>query len=267
MGIAADFPHAETGDQDQEFSDWDLRGVNDENSSRGRLYVESSATTVELYRDRAKAAGDLMAVATAGAGVTAVFVPQNNSLLSGSVYRSGGHVTSAVVIYAGLCSEQDLREFDDRLDGMLLEGEVDFGFPIREATRQFLIMFASIYPPPPGISSPLRFVADLLEPGRKGSPEWSSQYYWSLTRSGVWELTGLQNVSDYRSWAIYKTLAIIYERKARAGDASDPVFSRAVWFAGKAEALFYSTRPWVDVDGDNLPDRQTKTRSPRIRRG
>jgi len=267
VALATDHPVVETGDTHNEFEGWVLEGVSDTNSDRGRYYVVADAASVQLYRERYRQAPDLVAQGAGAPGGFTQLTEVNGSGLSGRVYRNEGQPTNVVTVYYWLCNGQDLREFDDEAESMLIEGEVDFNVPLRECMRQFLIMLASIHPPPPGISPPLRFVATEIEDGREGTPEWVSQFFWTLTGTGDWELTGLQNATDYRSWAIYKTLEILYDRRARAGDTSDPVYTRARFFEQKAKELWYSIRPWVDIDRDQLPDRQPKIRSHRLRRG
>ena len=271
MGLGLDNPFVETGDRLQEFESWRLDGVNEINSDRGRLYVISDAGTVTLYRQRPRVnvpppASEQVAAGVGGTGwveLTAV----NASGLTGLVKRNAAQTTSGIVVFKWLCGPDDLRRFDDLVDGLHIEGEVDWKEPLDEMMRQFLVHFASIYPPPPGVSAPLRFTATEIEDGREGTPEWAAQYFWSLSGEGEWEMTGLQNAGDYRTMAVYKTLSIIYERKARAGDGTDPVFSRMEHFKERAMKAWYETRPWVDIDGDNLPDRAPKTRTSRLRRG
>lgn len=266
MSIAADFPFVETGDNLQEFELWRLRRVDDRNSDRGRFYVDSDSADVRLYNRRDKPASSLVAIATGTTGQVD-FVAQNNSGLEGSVFRKNGSTTGNVTVFHYLCGGQDIREYDDRAEEMLINGEVDFEVALRQMMRAFLLQMAAEYPPPPGVSPPLRFVQTEIEEGVRGTPEWGAQYFWSLAGNGEWEMTGLQNPSDYRNWAIYKTLELVYDRKARSGDLTDAVFARARYFEDRAMKAWKQARPWVDFDGDLLPDRQPKNRTPKLRRG
>jgi len=133
--------------------------------------------------------------------------------------------------------------------------------------REFNTRMAATFPPPVGIGDPLSWAPSGQEQGNRGLPDASAEYFWSLNRWGEWEITGLQNPGDYREWAIQQTLARVYYRKARAGDAEDPWWSRYLVAQDDADRLWGMIRPSVDVDQDGLPDRAPVVRSTRIRRG
>ena len=270
MGLNFDNPVIERGDSGAALSDWRFAGVvTDSNTDRGRLFCRLEAGNLELAVDR----GFVTIVASGpdpAADGDAVLAPVGGSGLTATVYRTvSGDISAGqvIILYVYLCDEQDLRESDELVTGLLIANEVRFDVLLRKTMREFLTRMGSIFPPPPSIGHPLRWEPPVVEHGSRGDQPWMAQFFWGLNYKGSWEVVGLQNPDDYREWAIQQTLAFGYERKARAGDASDPMFSRFVSKQRQADVLFATIKPWVDVDRDLLPDRQPKIRSQRIRRG
>lgn len=258
-----DNPHIETGDSTGALQDWRVRGATAENTDRGRLYVDKDSGNLRAFKDYGVT---LVAQGPDVANGDAVLVAQNGSGLEVTVYRNAANVVP-VTLYVWLCSEQDLRENADDLQGLLLSNETDFGVCLKQSMREFLARFSAKWPPPPSHGAPLRWSPSYLEAGSHGDQEIYASDYWSLNRRGQWEITGLQNPDDYREWGIQQTLAKIYHRRARTHDESDPWFSRFISSQREANRLWKTIKANVDSNRDGIPERATKTRSVRIRRG
>jgi hypothetical protein len=269
MSLPFDHPHLETGDAGAALSGWEVDGFAVTNNDHGRVYVRVNATTIEASRVRGSwAAGDLVASGPdVTPGSTLVLSPQNNSGLTIRAYRSDGEIGAGIVVWFFLANESDLRRKDNQLGPMLLRGEVDFLEPMRDTMREFYTRMAAVYPPPPTIGQPNDLVPSINEEGIRGKQEWYGQYFWTVNSLGEFEVTGLQNPGDFRLWFVSQCLALIYSRKARTGDLTDPIFSRQLAFQNEANRLWKLTKPWLDVDRNLVADRQPKVRNVRLRRG
>ncbi len=276
MSLTFDHPHIETGDVHGAFSCWEVEGLNHNNNDHGRLYFRLNAGLVEASRSRQFGASDLMA--------NGPDVPPNTVLtlnaLNGSgltirAFRGSGTVTDAttvppaipLTVWFFLANEADLLRKDNQLKSMLIRGEVDFLEPMRDTMREFLTRMGSVYPPPPTVGYPNDYQPTPVETNQQGKAEWYAQFFWSVNARGEFEVTGLQNPGDYRQWFLNQCLALIYSRKARIGDGTDPVYSRQVAFQVEANRLWTLVKPWVDVDRNQVADRQPKTRNVRLSRG
>lgn len=274
MSLPFDNPHLETGDVGGALSDWRVVGATRTNTDAGKVYVRDSSGTIEAAIDRSFAA-----VVASGPdvaeGATLVLSPVGSSGITITAARSSGVIgpssptppANPLTVWFYLAGEEEVERQDNQLRSMLLRGEVDWRQPMEETMREFYLRMAAIYPPPPIVGYPNDLVPSVIENARTGSPEWYSQFFWSVSRDGHFEITGLQNPGDYRVWFVHQCLAKIYARKARIGDAADPIYSRQVAFQREADRLWSLTRPWVDVDRNQVPDRQPKVRSVRLTRG
>ncbi len=272
MSLPFDHPHLETGDKDHAFSCWEVEGLSLNNNDHGRVYIDSNAGTIRAAKDRSFV-NVVASGPDVGVGVQLVLAPQNNSGLTIRAVRGEGAVAASIppaspmTVWFFLANEADLRQKDNQLKTMLLRNEVNFLIPMRDTMQEFMTRMAAIYPPSPSIGHPNDLVQSQTEAGRNGSPEWYAQFFWSLSARGDFEVTGLQNPGDYRLWFLNQCLAMIYARKARTGDMSDPIYSRQVGFQFEADRLWQIVKPWVDVDRNQVGDRVPKVRNVRLRRG
>lgn len=276
MSLTFDHPHIETGDITGALSAWEVDGFGPDNNDHGRVYIRAVGVNIEASKTRLFAPADLVA---SGPDVLANNVltlsPVNNSGLTLRAFRSDGAISDSstvppaipFTVWLFLANEADLRRKDNQLDPMKVRGEVDFLEPMRETMREFLTRMSAIYPPPPTIGYPNDFVPSTIEGGSQGKPEWYAQFFWSVNARGEFEITGLQNPGDYRMWFLNQCLALIYSRKARTGDTTDPIYSRQIGFQMEANRLWQIVKPWVDVDRNQIGDRQPKVRNIRLSRG
>ena len=276
MSLSFDHPHVETGDATGSLTCWEVEGFSTSNNDHGRIYIRDNSGTIEASKTRAFSAGDLVASGSDVApDATLVLSPVNSSGMTVRARRGSGAIGSGTTVPPGnpltvwffFANEGDLRRKDNQLNGMLLRGEVDFLEPMRDTMREFLTRMSAIYPPSPTIAFPNDFVPSSVEVGQRGMPEWYAQFFWTISAIGDFEITGLQNPGDYRLWFLNQCLAVIYGRKARTGDTSDPIYSRQIAFQMEASRLWKLTKPWVDVDRNQVADRQPKVRNIRLRRG
>jgi len=276
MSLTFDHPHVETGDVNGSLSCWEVEGFSFENNDHGRVYIRNNAGAIEASRTRQFGALDLVASGPDVAqNAILVLSPVNNSGLtvrasrgSGAIGQSGATPPALpLTVWFFLANESDLRRKDNQLGSMLLRGEVDFLEPMRDTMREFITRMASVYPPPPNIGYPNEFVPGSIEHGSTGKPEWYAQFFWTVSAIGDFEITGLQNPGDYRLWFLNQCLALIYARKARTGDENDPIFSRQFALQVEADRQWNLVKPWVDVDRNQIGDRQPKIRNVRLTRG
>lgn len=275
MSLTFDHPHLETGDQPAALTGWEVEGFSRTNNDHGRVYVRDNGGLIEASRSRTFGATDLVAT---GPDVLADNVltlnPVNASGLTIRAYRHSGVIGSvvspaanALTVWFFLANEADLVRKDNQLMSMLLRGEVDFLDPMYDTMREFLTRMSALFPPPPTIGSPNAFVPGPIEGNFQGKQEWYGQFFWGVNARGEFEIVGLQNPGDYHLWFVNQCLAKIYARKARTGDANDPIYSRQVAFQREADRLWALTKPWVDVDRNHVGDRQPKVRNIRLSRG
>lgn len=276
MSLTFDHPHLETGDPDGALSGWEVDGFSFNNNDSGRVYIRDNTGTIEASRTRQFLAGDLVATGPdVAANSILVLAPVNNSGLTIRAARSDGAIGPSgsippaipLTVWFFLANESDLRRKDNQLGPMLLRGEVNFLDPMRDTMREFLTRMSAVYPPPPSIGYPNDFIQTPVESGPFGKPEWHAQFFWGVNTRGEFEIVGLQNPGDFKLWFLNQCLALIYARKARTGDATDPIYSRQVGFQMEANRLWKLTKPWVDVDRNQIGDRQPKVRNIRLSRG
>lgn len=270
MALNFNNPFVFKGDRETQLTSWRVSSFSDMNTDRGTVYVTSevvgSDVQVSLYSDQ----GQLNLVAQGQGPVDSrvTLAEQNDSEFGpASVYVNGGASGTGRVLTLALASEQDLRERDDRIQGLLLDGESDFSVVLKATSRHFLTLMARRFSPHVTLGSPLRFMggSPIVPQSKEGDPDQTSEFLWTLTGEGVFDLTGLQNPEDYREWAIYDSLSRVWRRKVRGAD--DPMLGVSEYYRGLAEHLWVDLVPWIDIDNDVLPDRPARIRSVRIRRG
>ena len=271
MSLVLDNPVIETHDVNDQFDAWRIDGLTDNNSRRGRLYPNSApdvaGVKLSVFSDLARTILVAEGVGAINGRVTAT--PQNNSQLTVSAFVRSATVTSEVVLYGALATEDDFRGRDDRINNFLNEDppEVDFAEIRTLVMRDFLLRVQEKFPPPIGLRDPLTFPrsSGIQEAGRMGLPEINAIHLWRLNSEDDWEIVGLQNVSDFREWAIQRSLGEIWERKGRSGN--DNKLARADRYFARARELFRRTPIMVDVNRDGQPERIIKTHTMRMKRG
>ena len=264
------YPFIYKGDKESQLSGWRVDSYTDLNTDRGKVYVDTetvgASTTVSVYKDADRS---LLIASGSGAASTRVTLAAQNGSGFGpsSVYLNNTTGSSNRTLLLALATDLDLRERDDRLYGLHIEGETDFSVILVATSREFLTKTSMRYPPTVSIGAALRYPGSspVVPPGRSGSPSYMDQYLWTLRSDGVFDLTGLQNPEDYREWAICDGLARIWRRKVRSEE--DPTLGVAVYYQRLADQYWDGIMPWVDVDHDTLPDRPARVRSVRMRRG
>jgi len=270
VSLPVDFPVVTTGDGQPVAESWRLVGFSDENTDHGRLHITTvivgGTLRFDCYSDRAR--GAMVCQGAAAPGAEATLAEVGDSGISGTVWVLAARAQTFTVFLA-LATDQDLERRDDRISGLKLEdpAEEDFRDVWVEAMREFYIRIQSLYPPPAFVSDPLRFpgTGQTQTPGRLGLPEATSVALWHLTAEGTWELKGLENPTDWRTWAILYCLQVIWERKARSGD--DGLLERAARYQEEAERAWERVPVMVDTDRNAVPERILQIRTMTLERG
>ena len=88
---------------------------------------------------------------------------------------------------------------------------------------------------------------------------------WHINGEGDWELKGLENIIDWRTWAVNYSLWLIWDRKARSGD--DGLVERANRYLEDSERAWLRVPYLVDSDRDEVADRPLEIRTFTLERG
>jgi len=90
---------------------------------------------------------------------------------------------------------------------------------------------------------------------------------WHLNGEGDWEIKGLENVIDWRTWAVEYSLWLIWDRKGRSGQTEDGVVERADRYLEDSKDSWQRVPYMVDSDRDEVADRPIVIRSMTLERG
>jgi len=270
VSLPIDFPFVTVGDSFPSTEAWRLAGFTDENTDRGRLHatftVVGGELQVSLYSDRDKA--NLVAQGQAATNARATLAEMNDSGISGSVFITNVNADN-IVVFVALATDLDIERRDDRIRGLLGEdpAECDFSAVWDFVIREFYVRIQANFPPPAFVSDPLRFPGSgqVQTAGRRGLPDVHAIHLWHLNGEGDWELKGLENPGDWRTWATLYSLHLIWDRRARSGD--DELVARADRYLSDSDRAWSMVPVLVDSDGDSVPERQVKTRSSYLTRG
>ena len=268
MPLPSAFPFVQKGDASQQYQAWRLEGFTALNTDRGKLYPSStqgSGTTVALtlYSDFERTASVASGSGTTPGRIT--LTATNQSGINGSAFVETNEAQSDVELVVQLCTEQDLRNAEDRLEGLLLRDETNFNDAIRRTGVEFYTLVQAKIRPEVTTGSQLHVTGgSRATAGRSGEPELIALSLWTLNREHCWELTGLANPEDFREWAVQDALGRIWLRRAHGGD--DGKTQRALLYQQAADRLWGLLSLWVDHDQDLTPDRPALTRSIRIGR-
>lgn len=270
MSLPIDYPFVTVGDATPITEAWRFDGFNDENTDRGRVYFVTANVGGEVqfsgYSDRDKTA--LVVQGQAAVGSRATLAEQNNSGLSGSVKVLANAVEN-ITVFVALATQKDLERREDRVSGLLGEDpfELDFSAIYHEVMREFYTNIQATFPPPSYVGDPLNFpgTAPVVTQGNRGMPEVHALFLWYQNGEGDWELKGLENPGDWRTWAILYSLHLIWDRKARSGD--DNIQARADRFLEDARRAWKKVPVMIDSDGDQVPERTVHTRTMYLERG
>lgn len=257
-----DHPVIETGDAFSQLEAWRFAGLAEGNTDRGRLYVsvaESGGNAqVSVFSDRERTA--LVAQGTGAIDSRVTLAEQGGSGLSGSVIARLSTVSATITLFPQLCSQEDIREREDRALELLLEDPAETALTsiLTAVSRAFLLEFSNRYPPPSRSSNTLRLSGTTLsvESGSLGELDQIAQSLWALNGESDWELVGLQNPGDYREWAILQSRAIAWDRRGRGEE--DTVTARGASLFRQADRAFNRVQPLVDVDRDTTPEREPR---------
>lgn len=263
-------PYIYKGDREAQLSGWRVDSFTDLNTDRGKVYVDTvsagATTTVNVYKDSDRSS---LVASGAGAGLSRIALSASGGSGFGpaSVYLNSTASSPGRTLLLALATDLDLRERDDRLYGLHIEGETDFSVILRATAREFLTKMSMKYPPTVSVGASLKYpgASPVVPPGGSGDPSSVTQHFWTLRSDGVFDLTGLQNPEDYKEWAICDGLARIWRRKVRSEE--DPTLGVAIYYQRLADQYWHGIMPWIDVDSDTLPDRPARVRSVRMRRG
>ncbi len=271
MSLPIDHPYITTGDGTPVAEAWRFDGFSDENTDRGRLHVTTvvvgSTLRFDCYSDRDKTA--LVCTGAAAKGSRATLAESGSSRLSGSVKVLEVVADTVLTVYLALATDRDIEKRDDRIRGLLGEepAEGDFRAVWELVIREFYLRIQADVPPPSFVGDPLRFpgTSSQQTAGRSGLPDIRGVDLWHLNGEGDWEIKGLENVVDWRTWAIEYSLWLIWDRKARSGE--DEIVARANRYLEDAKDSWQRVPYMVDSDRDEIADRPLTIRSMTLERG
>lgn len=271
MSLPIDHPYITTGDGAPVAEAWRFDGFDDGNTDRGRLHVTTVVVGAELrfdcYKDRDKTA--LVCQGAAAIGARAVLADQNNSGISGSVMVVTVAPDTRLTVYLALATDIDIEKRDDRIRGLLGEepAECDFRAVWELVIREFYLRIQSDIPPPAFVGDPLRFpgTSSQQTPGASGLADVRGIDIWHLNGEGDWEIKGLENVKDWRTWAVEYSLWLIWDRKARDGE--DTLVARADRYLDDSKQSWQRVPYMIDSDRDEVADRPLEIRSLTLERG
>lgn len=272
MSIPRRFPIVETGDSGDVFSAWRVKGLTDENSDRGALYPSSVddplGIRILVYSDYERTELVAEGAGALGSRVTAVEVADSGLEVSVMIAAGASPATNNVVLWVQLATLADISEREDDARAFFTEDPPERNFDVvaLATMRQFYLNVQALFPPPQREVDPLALRAEREQiAGGSGRPDSDGPDLWALNGEGDWELVGLQNVSDWKEWAILWSLSILWKRKA--GSAEDPMRERAAGYADDAAEAWAIVPVLVDKLRDRTPSRQVRRRAPLIRRG
>lgn len=270
MSLPVDFPFLTVGDAAPTAEAWRLEGFDDDNTHRGRIYVTTvvvgNTLRFDLFSDRDR----LLLVAQGAAALNdrATLAEMNDSGLSGSV-RNIATRADSFLLFVALATDGDIERRDDRIKGLLGEepAECDFSAVWDLTIREFYIRIQADFPPPAFVGDPLKFpgTSPVQTQGRRGMPDVHAIHLWHLNGEGDWELKGLENPGDWRTWATLYSLHLIWDRHARSGE--DEIVARSDRYLQDSDRAWRMVPVLVDSDGDQVPERQVKTRTMYLERG
>ena len=253
------------------YSAWRVDGIRDEVSDRGALYPSFAASganvIMSVYSDRERTQLVAQSAASAiGARVTAT--PMNSSRLTVSCWVESNAASASVIIWVQLATLADVEEAEDDAAAFFQGTAAIYPFAIvgRACMRQLYLNVQALYPPPQRAGAPLSLYGTGPQvAGKRGLPDRDATSFWSLNSEGDWELVGLQNIADFKEWAIAWSLGFIWKR--RAGGSDDQLLERAQGYFEDAVQQWGLLPFLVDCDGDGAPERQVRRSSGLIGRG
>lgn len=273
MSIPRRFPHIAVGNS-VDMEAWRVTGLNDANSDRGLLYVDAEddgagGIRIKVFSDFDKTVLVAQGNGPVGAGIRITATEQADSGLTVSVIKPDTSEITGIELWVQLATLADIAEREDDARGFFLGDppEVNFDVVALATMRKFYLGMQANFPPPQRTSAPLAFLdsSPTQKAGRRGLPDSDGIDLWALNVENDWELVGLQNVGDWKEWAILWSLHLIWKRKA--GGSEDPLFIRSESYKQEAKEAWRGVPVQVDIDHDKTPDREIVVETPLLERG
>lgn len=268
-------PFIETGDGGCLLEDWILSGYNDANTDDGVVYIKVTSLgggnyQVSGFKDELRTASEVFR-GSGAPGNPLALAEQSSSGLSGSVYLKTAGESDIIDLVVSLVTDANIQEHIDRSSSLRLEQppeSSDFANIQLRVMREFYIRMQDWFPPASCLDDALESfrISPAVEPGRHGQAEEISQFLWNINRRRRFELVGLQNPLDYKEWAAWTALWMIWDRRVTGGEL-DEKFQRVLQLERRAEMSWRRVRPWIDIDKDKQPDRQAFRSGIRLERG
>lgn len=262
------------------YSAWRVDGIRDQVSDRGALYLtfdpNGAGVDIRVFRDRERtllvAEGLAQPVGTATTPVRVTAAPTVGppaSRLTVSCLAASNSASASVVIWVQLASLEDITEREDDAQAFFKGSSAMCQFEVisRACMRQLYLNIQALFPPPQRAGAPLSLhgTGPLQIAGKRGLPDIDATEFWSLNPEGDWELVGLQNIADFKEWAIAWSLGLTWKR--RAGGADDRMLKRSVAYFEEARDQWSLLPFMVDFDHDGTPEREVRRSSRMIGRG
>jgi hypothetical protein len=232
------------GDQLNQLERFTLTGLTATYTFRGMLFVSIAATTVKLYRDIDRGGSDEVASGTHAAPTDwtkVTLAAVNASGITGSCYIKYSAVDAAIEVWPAFNTDTELQALNINIaDWPATEG-TSFATQHQKAAEDFVRLMRQKIPPTPqrilGRSATL------------GTSRGDLSSIWRVNSVGDYEMVRLQNLDDYREWALHHVNALIYASPNRILPEEEQAALRDQEKQAAAEA-FAEVIPLVDWDAD-----------------
>ena len=237
------------GDQLNQIERASIGGITSANSFRGMLFGKLDVTNVSLYSDQDRtqlvAQGAHGQVAPAGAFAAVTLTAMNGSGLtkegggSGPVIRVKYQAPdSDWEVWPTLATDAELLVVNVDVTRLPKSSGTTYEPQHQKAREDFVRLMRQRFPPSPGANNRIA-----------GTRRGDIDGVWRVNSVGDYELCRLQNLEDYREWAIHHTIAMLARtiNKVLPHDVQLRLIEDA---DGLAEAAFDETRPQVDAEQD-----------------
>ena len=237
------------GDNKAQLERFVLTGVTAAFSFRGMFFGDMTATTVDLYRDVSRASADKIATGTHAAPTswTKITLAQaNSSGVSGSCWVKYSEADALWEVYPTFATDTELAVVQYDITRWL-SARTNFADIHKRVMEEFVRLMRQRVPPA---------YSETPENPSAGSRRGDVYLPWRKNSVGDLELVGLHNLEDYRTWAEYKALELIFRMGRTIPEDTQLQIMTDV--TERAAAAWAETIPQFDSDGNMSADGEGK---------
>lgn len=237
------------GDNKGQLERFTLTGITASYSDRGMFYVSITASAINVYKDVDRAVGDLVATGSHSTPTswTKITLSQNGSSgVSGSVYLLYQEADATIEVWPTFNTDTELGVAAVSISSYPKSSGTTFLDQHAKTMEDFVRLLRQRIPPQPGS---LR---------ASGTRRLDTAGPWRVNSVGDYECVRLQNLIDYREWALHRTLELIYRSPKLKLLGDETQLSLINEEAEMASAAWAAVLPLVDADLDLDADREVK---------